>query len=74
MTAAVSDTPVPVATRGVTLPSARRLLLWTGLAVTIAWILVPIYFVALGAFGGRMGVFRWPKSIWPSDLSIAAMM
>jgi multiple sugar transport system permease protein len=74
MTAALSDTPVPAATRGVTLPSARRLLLWTGLAVTIAWILVPIYFVALGAFGGRLGVFRWPKSVWPTDMSFAPMM
>ncbi|WP_372441182.1 carbohydrate ABC transporter permease [Microvirga arvi] len=56
-----------------TLPSARRLLLWTGLAVLLAWVLVPIYFVALGAFGGRLGVFRWPKTIWPTDLSLAAM-
>ncbi|MGF9761610.1 carbohydrate ABC transporter permease [Microvirga sp. 0TCS3.31] len=55
------------------LPSARRLLLWTGLAVLLAWVLVPIYFVALGAFGGRLGVFRWPKTIWPADLSLAAM-
>ncbi len=55
------------------LPSARRLLLWSGLAVLLAWVLVPIYFVALGAFGGRLGVFRWPKTIWPADLSLAAM-
>lgn len=53
---------------------ARRLLLWTGLAVLIAWIVVPIYLIALGAFGGRLGVFRWPKSLWPSDLSLAPMM
>jgi len=59
--------------RSMSLPSARRLLLWTGLAVLLAWVLVPIYLVALGAFGGRLGVFRWPKSIWPTDLSLAAM-
>jgi multiple sugar transport system permease protein len=53
---------------------ARRLLLWTGLAALIAWIIVPIYLIALGAFGGRLGVFRWPKSVWPSDLSLAPMM
>ena len=40
----------------------------------LAWILVPIYLVALGAFGGRLGVFRWPKSIWPTDLSLAPML
>jgi multiple sugar transport system permease protein len=53
---------------------ARRLLLWTGLAALIAWIIVPIYLIALGAFGGRLGVFRWPKSVSPSDLSLAPMM
>jgi multiple sugar transport system permease protein len=58
----------------VSLPSARRFLLWAGMAALLAWVLVPIYFVALGAFGGRLGVFRWPKSIWPTDLSITAMM
>ncbi|HZH53899.1 MAG TPA: carbohydrate ABC transporter permease [Microvirga sp.] len=74
MTATVSDLPQPAASRGMTLPSARRLLLWTGIAVLLAWVLVPIYFVALGAFGGRLGVFRWPKSIWPTDVSFAPMM
>ena len=59
--------------RSMALPSARRLLLWTGLAVLLAWVLVPIYFVALGAFGGRLGVFRWPKTIWPTELSLTAM-
>nr|WP_249688704.1 carbohydrate ABC transporter permease [Microvirga sp. 3-52] len=73
MTTSAADLK-PVSTRqSMALPSARRLLLWTGLAVLIAWVLVPIYLVALGAFGGRLGVFRWPKSIWPTDLSFAAM-
>jgi multiple sugar transport system permease protein len=57
-----------------TLASARRLLLWAGIGVLLAWVLVPIYFVALGAFGGRLGVFRWPKSIWPANLAIEPMM
>nr|WP_262272396.1 MULTISPECIES: carbohydrate ABC transporter permease [unclassified Microvirga] len=73
MTASAVATKPAATNRGMALPSARRLLLWTGLAVLIAWVLVPIYLVALGAFGGRLGVFRWPKSIWPSDLSFAAM-
>jgi multiple sugar transport system permease protein len=73
MTANVSEVQTPISGRSMTLPSARRLLLWTGLTVLLAWVLVPIYFVALGAFGGRLGVFRWPKSIWPADLSFAAM-
>jgi multiple sugar transport system permease protein len=55
-------------------PGARRLLVWTGIAALLAWVLVPIYLVALGAFGGRLGVFRWPKSLWPTDLAIAPMM
>ena len=73
MTASAAEPKSNSTSRGMALPSARRLLLWTGLAVLIAWVLVPIYLVALGAFGGRLGVFRWPKSIWPSDLSFAAM-
>ncbi|PVE21558.1 sugar ABC transporter permease [Microvirga sp. KLBC 81] len=64
----------PVAATGVTVPGARRFLLWTGIVVLLIWVIVPIYFVALGAFGGRLGVFRWPKSIWPADLSFAPMM
>jgi multiple sugar transport system permease protein len=74
MTASLSDARPAAPARSVALPSARRLLLWTGLAVLLAWVLVPIYFVALGAFGGRLGVFRWPKSVWPGDLSLAPMM
>jgi multiple sugar transport system permease protein len=74
MTATVSDLDRPAPGRTMTLPSARRLLLWTGITVLLAWVLVPIYFVALGAFGGRLGVFRWPKSVWPTDMSFAPMM
>jgi len=74
MTATVSDLDRQAPGRTMTLPSARRLLLWTGIAVLLAWVLVPIYFVALGAFGGRLGVFRWPKSVWPTDISFAPMM
>jgi multiple sugar transport system permease protein len=73
MTSSAAELKSTSTGRSMTLPSARRLLLWTGLAVLIAWVLVPIYLVALGAFGGRLGVFRWPKSIWPTDLSFAAM-
>ncbi|WP_134499698.1 carbohydrate ABC transporter permease [Microvirga pakistanensis] len=72
MTAATSKVLEPG--RSTTLPSARRFLLWTGIVALLAWVLVPIYFVALGAFGGRLGVFRWPKSIWPTDLAIEPMM
>ncbi|HZH28005.1 MAG TPA: carbohydrate ABC transporter permease [Azospirillaceae bacterium] len=57
-----------------TVPSARRILFWTGIVALLAWILVPIYLVALGAFGGRMAVFKWPKTIWPTEISLAPMM
>ena len=73
MTIQAAELPQTDKSRGMALPSARRLLLWTGLSVLLAWVLVPIYFVALGAFGGRLGVFRWPKTIWPTDLSLTAM-
>ena len=74
MTASVTTVRPVGRTQAASLPAARRLLLWAGMAALLAWVLVPIYFVALGAFGGRLGVFRWPKSIWPTDLSLAAMM
>jgi multiple sugar transport system permease protein len=53
--------------------AAGRLMFWSGTAVLIAWVLVPIYLIALGAFGGRAAVFKWPKSLWPADASLAAM-
>jgi len=74
MTATTTERPQAGKNRSMTLPAARRFLLWTGIVVLLAWVLVPIYFVALGAFGGRLGVFRWPKSIWPSNLAIEPMM
>jgi len=73
MTATGITTPRS-ATTSIAVPGARRFLLWTGIVVLLIWILLPIYFVALGAFGGRLGVFRWPKSIWPTDVSVAPMM
>lgn len=50
--------------------SARRLLLWSGIAALCAWVLVPIYLVALGALGGRAGVYQWPKTILPTNVSL----
>jgi len=51
----------------------RRVMLWSGIAVLCTWVLVPIYLIALGAFGGRSGVFRWPKNLLPWDSGLAAM-
>jgi multiple sugar transport system permease protein len=33
-------------------------------------VLVPIYLIALGAFGGRSGVYLWPKTGLPTGLSL----
>ena len=52
---------------------ARRWLFWSGVTVLCVWVLLPIYLVALGAFGGRLGVYKWPKSLWPTDASVQAM-
>jgi len=54
--------------------ASRRLMLWSGVAVLVVWVLLPIYLVALGALGGRLGVFRWPKSLFPADISFGAML
>ena len=50
--------------------SSRRWLLWSGIAALCAWVLVPIYLVALGALGGRQGVYQWPKTGLPIGISI----
>jgi multiple sugar transport system permease protein len=55
-------------------PGARRLLFGAGVAALCAWVLLPVYLVALGAFGGRPAVFRWPKTLWPADVSFQAML
>ncbi|MCR4267280.1 carbohydrate ABC transporter permease [Nitratireductor sp. ZSWI3] len=51
-------------------PSSRRWLVWSGIAALCAWVLVPIYLVALGALGGRQGVYQWPKTGLPTGISI----
>lgn len=50
--------------------SSRRWLVWSAIAALCAWVLVPIYLVALGALGGRQGVYQWPKTILPTGISI----
>lgn len=51
----------------------RRWMLAAGVIVLCAWTLLPIYLVALGAFGGRDAVNAWPKSVLPAEPSFAAL-
>ena len=46
-----------------------RWMLWTGVTALLAWVIVPIYLIVLGAFGGRAGAYAWPKSILPTEIS-----
>jgi len=68
--AAISSAPPREATVSLRL---RRVMLWSGVAVLCTWVLLPIYLIALGAFGGRSGVFRWPKNLLPWDSGLGAM-
>jgi multiple sugar transport system permease protein len=52
----------------------NRLLYVSGIVVLCAWVLGPIYLIALSAVGGRSAVFAWPKSFWPSQLSFDALL
>jgi len=61
---------VTAAIKPASFPSSRRWLVWSGIAALCAWVLVPIYLVALGAFGGRQGVYQWPKTGLPTGVSI----
>lgn len=51
----------------------RRLVFVTGVLALCAWVLVPIYFVALGALGGRPVVYKWPKPFLPTDATVATI-
>lgn len=52
----------------------RRTVYVSGVLALCAWVLLPIYLIGLGAFGGRAGVFKWPKSLWPGQASLDAML
>ena len=54
--------------------AARRYLYVASTLALCAWVLVPIYLIALGAFGGKAGVFKWPKPFWPENASLDAML
>ncbi len=51
----------------------RRLLYVSGVLLLCAWVLVPIYLIAIGAMGGRLAVFKWPKTLLPTEASFAAL-
>jgi multiple sugar transport system permease protein len=53
--------------------SRHRWVYRTGVIVLCAWVLAPIYLIALGALGGRSGVFQWPKSFWPDQATLSAL-
>lgn len=53
---------------------ARRALYWSGVIALCAWVLVPIFLIGLGAFGGRAAAFRWPKEFWPATLSLDQLL
>jgi multiple sugar transport system permease protein len=35
-----------------------------------AWVLFPIYLIAVSTLGGRQAIFAWPKSLWPDAVSL----
>lgn len=51
----------------------RKWLYVTGVLALCAWVLVPIYLIGLGAMGGRLAVFKWPKSFTPGEATFAAL-
>jgi multiple sugar transport system permease protein len=53
--------------------TARRGIFLTGIFVLCAWTLVPLYFIALGAIGGREAVNSWPKVFWPTSVSFTTL-
>jgi multiple sugar transport system permease protein len=58
-------------------PSARRrlnrALLYVAAIALTGFMLLPIYLIAIAAFSTRQGVFEFPKSLIPSELSTETM-
>jgi multiple sugar transport system permease protein len=48
---------------------ARRGLYYAIALLLCAWVLFPIYLVAISAFSEEEAVFAWPKAFWPDPLS-----
>jgi multiple sugar transport system permease protein len=55
-------------------PRWKRLLFWSGIALITAWVLIPIYLLALSTFAGPAGVRAWPKTFWPSTPTTQTVM
>ena len=51
-----------------------RALYLSGVALICAWVLLPIYLIALSAVGGRPVVFAWPKSFWPTEINLSTLV
>ena len=51
----------------------RRALLWAGVAVVSAWVLVPIWLIAGSSVGGQDLIDTWPKPFWPAHASLAQL-
>lgn len=47
-----------------------RALLACGVVVVCAWVLVPIWLIAISAAGGQALISSWPKSLFPPGLSL----
>lgn len=51
-----------------------RWLYLSGIALLCAWVVGPIYLIAISAVSGEQGVYAWPKSLWPSQLDLSALI
>ena len=51
----------------------RRAVFGTGVLALCAWVILPIYLIAIGALGGRAVVYKWPKSFLPTDASLSTL-
>lgn len=52
----------------------RPWLVYTPLGVLASlWVLVPIYLLAINAFGGMETINAWPKALWPETISVETL-
>lgn len=48
----------------------KRGLFASAVLLICAWVIVPIYLIALGGLGGQQVIYAWPKPFWPLTWSI----
>lgn len=54
--------------------AAGRALIYGAAVLIAAWVLFPLFLIAMAAFSPRAEIYKWPKSLIPSQLSLETFL